>query len=354
MTVEPASGDEQLGRCVFTCARSLVLLLPVFPAVLVYLLSGALMAGGSFKKIAIGLPADPARYKYMFDGSIVGQEMNARYFVLTSLVVLLVASAAATATALWVFYQNFEPLQIDQARNTAALRCIAAASSLALVVALAWVWLGHAPQFHMYVGKDVFPTLVPLYFNGREGFAFDQTFIIQTLPRIASTLSLIPGVCIVVCGCTFLIRYCQAVGKARPTYEEVKSYGLERLARLRILLSVSSALFVAAVLYSKAYLAWPLAVMHKDFIAQYSSAVEGFTTFEGVRFALVLFSLLACMYLAVRWSAMRLTDKASMDKLLAEPGLTFNIPQIMQSTVTVIAPLLVGPVADALKNVSLA
>jgi hypothetical protein len=73
-----------------------------------------------------------------------------------------------------------------------------------------------------------------------------------------------------------------------------------------------------------------------------------------VRFALVLFSLLACMYLAVRWSAMRLTDKASMDKLLAEPGLTFNIPQIMQSTVTVIAPLLVGPVADALKNVTLA
>jgi hypothetical protein len=314
------------------------------------------MAGGSFKKIAIGLPTDPARYAYLFDGSIVGQEMNARYFVLTSLVVLIVASAAATVTALWVFYQNFEPLQKDQARNTAALKCIAAASSLALAAALAWVWLGHPPQFHMYVGKDVFPTLVPLYFNGREGFAFDQTFIIQTLPRIASTLSLIPGICIVACGCTFLVRYRQAARKARPTYEEVKSYSLERLARLRILLSVSSALFVAAVLYSKAYLAWPLAIIHKDFIAydQYFSAVEGFTTFESVRFALVLFSLLVCMYLAVRLSALWLMDRQSqsMEKLFAEPGLTFNIPQIIQSTMTVLAPLLVGPIADALKSVT--
>jgi hypothetical protein len=336
--------------------RTIVIALPGIIPLAVYAVSEWLLIKATLFDFNIGLRFDVAHdYKHFFDGSIAGKEAGARYFVATSLLVFLITGAAAFVVVIWLMRQNFVRLSRSASYNKSgfakAVGCIAVLFIVTVIVA----WVDKA-RLYEYVGRGVFPQLLDLYFRGRPQLGFDPSHVMSDLLTWTSTLAIITGVAIAVCGGTFLAGISVNSVGGKPTYDEVKAYFADRVARLKILLVAASACFVAGILHFKAWQAWPLSLMRSDSIVekQYSALIDGLANYQGTRFALVLLSILFCAQLGLRVGAKHLLAgyTETPAKLFTDSGLSFDIPETMKSTLTILAPLLVGPLVEIFKAVS--
>jgi hypothetical protein len=330
--------------------------LPALLPLTIYAASELLLVKATIFSLGIDIHFDVAHdYKYFFDGSVAGHEANARYFVATSLLVLLFVSVGATLTSAWIIFQNFKPLRRNDSYDKRGLWAAAVFIIVLLVLTLTIAWL-HKARLYEYVGRDVFPYLLQLYFTGRPGLPFEPATIMSNLLKVTSTLAIIAAVFVTVCCGTFLTGLSDPGRMKTTPYTEIKSFMSGRVVRLKILLVAASLCFVAGLLHFKAWQAWPLALMKEDSVTskQYSLLTEGLTTYEGTRFALVLISILACTVLGLRFGASRILARRSesVDQLFTDSGLTFSVPEIVRSTMTVIAPLLVGPVVSVLQGIA--